>query len=161
MHVGDDGEALIPLYNYLKPYPAELSRRFYDQYGGESKFSMLTSSPVLGSLNSGMQLYRIKHEQPDRFEKIKYSLHLPQWLSWMMTGRAGSEIPVLVVIPTLELFLNYYHEWVFREAIINKLPPILSSGIVPTVFTVQDPKGFRSCLRLILQALACMTVQQH
>ena len=47
----------------------KLKKDLYDQYGGEFSFSMMTASPVLGSLNSGMQLYRIKNEQPDLFHR--------------------------------------------------------------------------------------------
>ena len=42
-----------------------IKKQFYDTYGGEEEFSFRTASPVLGSLNSGMQLYRIKYEKPD------------------------------------------------------------------------------------------------
>ena len=54
--IGEDGRPVAPLYNYLKAYPEELKQKFYATYGGEITFSMLTASPVLGSLNSGMQL---------------------------------------------------------------------------------------------------------
>jgi sugar (pentulose or hexulose) kinase len=64
VYLGKDGKPVAPLYNYLKPYPDELKQKFYAAHGGEVTFSMLTASPVLGSLNSGMQLYRIKEEQP-------------------------------------------------------------------------------------------------
>lgn len=77
VHIGKDGKPVAPLYNYLKPYPDGLKKRFYDTYGGEVTFSMLTASPVLGSLNSGMQLYRIKEERPELFLQIQCSLHLP------------------------------------------------------------------------------------
>jgi len=131
VHVNDQGEALTPLYNYLKPYPEKLKKRFYDRYGGELTFSMLTASPVLGNLNSGMQLYRIKYEKKDLFAKIKYSLHLPQWLSWLMTGKAASEITSIGCHTNLWNFSqNYYHEWVLREGILDKLPPILSSATI-------------------------------
>src|SRR5450631_446197 len=127
VHISETGEPLTPLYNYLKPYPGELKKQFYDQYGGEAGFSQLTASPVLGSLNSGMQLYRIKDEQPASFAKINYSLHLPQWLSWMMTSKASSDITSIGCHTNLWNFSqNDYHEWVFREGIIKKLAPIQS-----------------------------------
>jgi L-fuculokinase len=131
VHIGDNGEPLTPLYNYLKPYPEKLKKQFYDQFGGELTFSMLAASPVLGSLNSGMQLYRLKYEKKDLFAKIKYSLHLPQWLSWLMTGKAASDISSIGCHTNLWNFSqDYYHEWVFREGVIDKLPPILSSGTI-------------------------------
>jgi len=131
VHVGENGEILTPLYNYLKPYPEKLKKQFYDQYGGELTFSMLTASPVLGSLNSGMQLYRIKNEKPEVFERIKYSLHLPQYLSWLHTGKAFSEISSIGCHTNLWNFSQqHYHEWVYREGVIDKFPPIQSAGTV-------------------------------
>src|SRR5690242_10907869 len=77
VHLNDLYKPLTPLYNYLKPYPEKLKKKFYDTYGGESVIAKETASPVLGSLNSGMQLYRLKYEQPKIFGQLKYSLHLP------------------------------------------------------------------------------------
>src|SRR6478735_4519509 len=92
VHLDESGQALAPLYNYLKPYPEELSKKFYAEYGGELKFSTETASPILGSLNSGLQLYRIKHEQPGLYHRIKYSLHLPQYLSFLLSGQYYSDL---------------------------------------------------------------------
>src|SRR5688572_14636075 len=86
VYIDESGQNIGYLHNYLKPYPAQLQRRFYDTYGGEKLFSFQTASPVLGSLNSGMQLYRIKHEKPEFFHRIKYALHLPQYLSYLLSG---------------------------------------------------------------------------
>jgi sugar (pentulose or hexulose) kinase len=121
VHISEDGQPLTPIYNYLKPYPEKLKKQFYSQFGGEMTFSMLTASPVLGNLNSGMQLYRLKYERQDLFTKIKYSL----------TGKAASDITSIGCHTNLWNFSqDYYHEWVFREGIIDKLPPIQSSGTV-------------------------------
>jgi len=133
VHIGQDGQPVAPLYNYLKAYPEDLKKKFYDNYGGEVTFSMLTASPVLGSLNSGMQLYRIKELQPDLFGRIKYSLHLPQWLSYLLTGRVYSDITSIGCHTNLWNFSQAnYHEWVYREGIIEKLAPIAPSiDVVP------------------------------
>jgi sugar (pentulose or hexulose) kinase len=127
VHIGENDQPIAPLYNYLKPYPAALKDKFYSRYGGEITFSMLTASPVLGSLNSGMQLYRIKEERPELFERIRFSLHLPQYLSWLITGVAWSDITSIGCHTNLWNFSqNHYHEWVYREGIMDKLAPILS-----------------------------------
>jgi L-fuculokinase len=144
VHIGKDGDILTPLYNYLKPYPENVKKQFYDQYGGELTFSVLTASPVLGSLNSGMQLYRIKNEKPDLFERIEYSLHLPQYLSWLHTGRAFSEISSIGCHTNLWNFSQQqYHEWVYREGVISKLPPIPPAATVypanAVAFNKKDP----------------------
>ncbi|HWK04914.1 MAG TPA: FGGY family carbohydrate kinase [Puia sp.] len=131
VHIDAKGVPVTPLYNYLKPYPAALQKKFYDSYGGEVTFSMLTASPVLGSLNSGMQLYRIKEEQPELFAKIKYSLHLPQYISFLLTGEKYSEITSIGCHTNLWNFSqDHYHEWVYREGITDKLPPLASSSSV-------------------------------
>ena len=143
VHIGKYGVPVTPLYNYLKPYPEELKRQFYDQYGGEMIFSMLTASPVLGSLNSGMQIYRIKKEDPDRFAEIKYSLHLPQYLSWFLSGKECSDITSIGCHTNLWNFSqNYYHEWVHRESVIDKLPPIMSSGTTHVIHPEMNSQIF-------------------
>jgi L-fuculokinase len=131
VHIGADNRPIAPLYNYLKPYPARLREKFYNKYGGEIAFSMLTASPVLGSLNSGMQLYRIKEDRPELFAEIEFSLHLPQYFSWLMTGVPCSDITSIGCHTNLWNFSQHqYHDWVYREGIINKLSPILPSATV-------------------------------
>jgi sugar (pentulose or hexulose) kinase len=125
VYVDEHGEALTPLYNYLKPYPEDLRKKFYSDYGGEEEFSSRTASPVLGSLNSGMQLYRLKYEQPEIFSKIKHALHLPQYLSYLITCKAYSDLTSIGSHTNLWDFKkNAYHEWVTKEGIASLLPPI-------------------------------------
>lgn len=125
VYLDEEGEPIAPLYNYLKPYPEELLEQFYNTYGGKEVFAKKTASPVLGSLNSGMQLYRIKYEQPELFKKIKYALHLPQYLSYLITGKCFSDITSIGCHTNLWDFeSNHYHEWVYKEGIAEKLPPL-------------------------------------
>ena len=134
VHLGADGQPVTPIYSYLKPYPTALKRRLYDAYGGEVTLSMMTASPVLGSLNSGMQLYRIRQERPELFDRIKCSLHLPQYLSYLLTGKAVSDITSIGCHTNLWNFSRQqYHEWVYREGLIEKLAPIVPSGGVMPV----------------------------
>jgi sugar (pentulose or hexulose) kinase len=128
IHLNDYYKPFTPLYNYLKPYPAELKKHFYDTYGGESLIAKQTASPVLGSLNSGMQLYRLKYEKPKIFHQIKYSLHLPQYLSFIISKKVASDITSIGCHTNLWDFQkNKYHEWVKREKIYTKLAPIFST----------------------------------
>lgn len=125
VHINNDDEAFLPLYNYLKPYPADLQKRFYETYGGESKVARETASPILGHLNSGMTLYRLKHEHPDQFRSVKYSLHLPQYLSFILSGIPRSEITSIGCHTNLWNFqIGYYHDWVAKEGINTVLPVI-------------------------------------
>jgi L-fuculokinase len=108
-----------------------LRDKFYDTYGGETTFSMLTASPVLESLNSGMQLYRVKQQQPGLFSNIGFALHLPQYFSFLLTGQPCSDITSIGCHTNLWDFQqDHYHEWVYREGVIDKLAPILPSTAV-------------------------------
>lgn len=128
VHIDREGRPVAPLYNYLKPYPDTLKKQFYDSYGGELAFSMHTASPSLGSLNSGLQLYRIKKQYPELFDKIHYSLHLPQYLSFLVTGRRYSDITSIGCHTGMWNFShNRYHDWLHREEINKKLAPIFPS----------------------------------
>jgi len=125
VHIGEDGNPVCPLYNYLKPYPEEIGKAFYARYGGEDKFSLETASPILGNLNSGLQLYRLKKEKPAIFKKIKYALHLPQYMSFLLSGRACSDITSIGCHTSLWDFeKGNYHDWVKKEKLDKKLAPI-------------------------------------
>ena len=125
IYVDQDGNALTPLYNYLKPYPEVLKEGFYAKYKGEKKFAVKTASPVLGSLNSGMQIYRFKEEKPELFENVKQCLHLPQYLSSLLTHQYFTDITSIGCHTGLWNFKKMkYHKWVSKEGILDKLPPI-------------------------------------
>ena len=131
VYLDENGSPLTPLYNYLKKYPEYLSKQFYDTYGGEQSFAHLTASPVLGNLNSGMQLYRIKYERPELFDKIKYALHLPQYMSYLISGIPCADITSIGCHTNLWNFQkSKYHQWVQQEGILEKLPPILPGNEV-------------------------------
>lgn len=136
VYLDENGRTVAPLYNYLKPYPENLKKQFYDIYGGEEEFSYRTASPVLGSLNSGMQLYRLKYEKPEVFARIKHALHLPQYLSFLLSGQPCADITSIGCHTNLWDFAkNAYHDWVTQEGIVSKLAPLLASNqVLPAVF---------------------------
>jgi sugar (pentulose or hexulose) kinase len=112
----------------VKAYPENLLRQFYDTYGGEAQFSVETASPVLGHLNSGMQLYWLKHHRPQAYKKIRHSLHLPQYVSYLLTKTVCSELTSIGCHTNLWNFRKQaYHAWVHQEGIIDKLPPVVPS----------------------------------
>jgi L-fuculokinase len=125
VHLDENSEIVTPLYNYLKPYPENLQNKFYSTYGGEDRVAMETASPVLGSLNSGMQLYRLKYEKPEVYKKIKYSLHLPQYLSFTLSENAATDISSVGCHTNLWDFAkNEYHTWVVKEQLNKKFAPL-------------------------------------
>src|SRR5438270_7603843 len=142
VYLDKDLKLVAPLYNYLKPYPEFLQNKFYDTYGGTETFSKLTASPVLGNLNSGMQLYRIKFQQLELYARIKYALHLPQYLSFILTGELKSDITSIGCHTNLWNFqLHKYHEWVFKENINQLLPPIISCNSISGYWNKSIPAG--------------------
>src|SRR5699024_982967 len=128
VYLDENGRPLTPLYNYLKSYPKCLSEQLYINYGGEEQFSLQTASPALGSLNSGLQLYRMKYEKPEVFNQITHALHLPQYMSYLLSGRMYSDMTSIGCHTALWSFEDKkYHDWVFKEGLDKKLAPILES----------------------------------
>jgi L-fuculokinase len=125
VHIIQQGVSSLPLYNYLKPYPQQLKSQFYSQYGGQQLMSKETASPDLGSLNAGLQLYRIKKLLPQFYNTIVKSLHLPQYLSFLITSQQFSDITSIGCHTLLWDFeKNNYHKWVIEAGIDKKLAPI-------------------------------------
>jgi sugar (pentulose or hexulose) kinase len=128
VYIDKNGLVIAPLYSYLKEYPQRLKNDLYTKYGGIEKISCETSSPELGSLNSGMQLYRMMREQPERYEQIKYALHLPQYISYLVTHVPCSDMTSIGSHTQLwDYQKNTYHQWVTAEGLNKKLAPILAS----------------------------------
>lgn len=128
VHLDRSGKPVTPLYNYLKPFPDDLREQFYDDYGPPELIAQQTASPTLGFLNSGMQLYWLKHAKPELFKRIAVSLHLPQYLSTVFTGYYFSDITSIGCHTQLWDFEKHqYHAWVTAEKLESLLPPTLPS----------------------------------
>lgn len=126
VHTDEHGIPATPLYDYLKPFPEDLLKRFYKENGGKMSFCRATSSPPLAMLNSGLQLYFIKYSKPDYFKKIAHSFHFPQYLSFLFTGEMVSDYTSIGCHTGLwDYEANDYHEWVDKEKIRKLLPPIV------------------------------------
>lgn len=122
--IDDSNIPLTPLYNYLKPYPENLKKQFYDKFDSKETFENITSSPEMGSLNSGLQIFRMQQEKPDIFNKTKYFLHLPQYLSSLITGQFYTDSTSIGCHTSLWDFTKMkYHRWITDEKIDKKLPP--------------------------------------
>ncbi len=126
--IGEDWFPIAPLYNYLKPLDEKIQAQFYKKYGGEKQLAQLTASPVLGNLNSGMQLYRLKKEKRRLFNKIFCALHLPQYFYFLLVQEFYSDITSIGCHTNLWDFENNdYHDWVLTEGIDEILSPIIGS----------------------------------
>ncbi len=161
VNINEQGKIITPLYNYLKPYPEKIKQQFYNTYGDENLIAIETASPVLGSLNSGLQLYRLKYERPEIFKQIKYSLHLPQYLSYIFSNKATIDITSIGCHTMLWNFeKNDYHDWVYKENLDKKIAPVYntdeiiahhkkikigiglhdsSAALLPYLFNIKEP----------------------
>ncbi|MFS4417625.1 FGGY-family carbohydrate kinase [Maribacter sp. 2307ULW6-5] len=128
VHLDGNGKVLAPLYNYTKPMDQALLDGFYEKYGPTASFVKATGSSNEGFLNSGLQLYWLKHAKPELFKTIKHSIHLPQYLSYVFTGVPLSEYTSIGCHTALwDYAKRDYHQWVYQEGIDGKLPPIVST----------------------------------
>lgn len=118
VYLDEDGRRLTPVYNYLKPVDEKIPESLYKRYGGRDEFCRRTASPALGMLNSGIQPLWLKYTRPAVFCRIKYILHFPQYLSYLITGRIYSEHTSIGCHTALWDFDNMgYHPWVGAYAL--------------------------------------------
>ncbi|MDG1729928.1 MAG: FGGY family carbohydrate kinase [Algibacter sp.] len=128
VHIDAHGNRLTPLYNYTKPLPENIVTEFFEEYGPREEFLRDTGCADLSMLNSGLQLYWLKKSKPKVYSKIKYALHLPQYLSYIFTGIPLSEYTSIGCHTALwDYSKKDYHTWVYREGIDKILPPIVST----------------------------------
>jgi Sugar (pentulose and hexulose) kinases len=136
VYIDKHGKPLTPLYNYLKAFPEYLARQLYAVYGGKEKISVETASPALGSLNAGLQLYRLKYTQPGIFKQVAYAFHLPQFLSYLIADYPATDITSIGCHTALWNFgNNHYHHWVVEEKLDTLFAPLHPcSATVPIMF---------------------------
>ena len=134
VHLDERNEPVGAFYNYLKPFPEHLKSAFLAKYKDQASFEMETASPFMGHLNSGLQLYYIKHERPDLYAKIRKSVHFPQYLSSLFTGKFVTDYTSLGCHTGLWDFKeNRYAEWVTNEGFDSLLAPVVASNELHTV----------------------------
>lgn len=134
VYLNKEGKPLAPLYNYLKKYPQKLHSAFLSKYNSDGRFFIDTASPNLESLNSGLQVYRLKYDQPAVYDQTTFALHLPQYLSYLFTQTATTDITSIGCHTALWDFnKNQYHHWVKEEQLNIKLPAICDTDSVKQI----------------------------
>lgn len=128
VHIDENSKPLTPLYNYTKQLPENIVNDFFQEYGPREEFLKKTGCADLSMLNSGLQLYWLKKTKPEVYKKIKFSLHLPQYLSYIFAGIPLSEYTSIGCHTALwDYDKKDYHSWVYKENIDKILPPIVST----------------------------------
>lgn len=131
VHIGANGQAIAPLYNYLKAFPKELKTEFLSLYGPKETFFAATASPDLGMINSGLQLYWLKKQKIEIYKNIRYSLHLPQYCSYLFSNEPKSEFTSIGChTATWDFAKREYHSWVLSEKLKSlALDPVKANEI--------------------------------
>ncbi len=128
VHLDGNGDWIAPFYNYLKPFPASCHKLFSDRYDPHNDVAAVTASPFLGLLNSGLQLFWMKNENSLPFRRVKTSLHLPQYFTYLITKEKFTDITSVGCHTMLWNFnLQTYHDWVTQEKLVKLFPPIKNS----------------------------------
>lgn len=129
VNLNQRGRPTSPIYNYLKPYSEPLAEQFYATYGGREAFTLQTSSPAMGMLNTGLQLYWLKHHRPQVLEQTNRTLHLPQYFAYLLHGKMYSEMTSLGCHTGLWDFeRDRSHDWVYEEKLTSLLPPVVPTA---------------------------------
>ncbi|TDB64157.1 FGGY-family carbohydrate kinase [Arundinibacter roseus] len=129
VHLDARDQPVAPLYSYLKPFPEALAAQFYSEYGEPMRLALQTGSPPMGLLNSGLQMYWLKYARPETYAQVRTSLHLPQYILFLLTGRKVSDFTSLGCHTALWSFeMMDYHEWVKAEGIHKKMASLLAAS---------------------------------
>jgi sugar (pentulose or hexulose) kinase len=143
-HLDVKGKLLATPFNYLKKIDPTIKQDFLDQNGGSSAFCTATAGPDLDSLlNSGFQLYWLKKTRLEFFKQIQTALHLPQYFSYLLTGRLASEYTSIGCHTMLWDFSKKdYHDWVKQgfEGILPKIQPINTAFSTDSKLETRNPK---------------------
>jgi L-fuculokinase len=128
VHLNSQMRVVAPLYDYMRPVGATVVKSFYTfvrKKTGQAmqEFIEHTCSPKLGMLNSGFQLYWLKKTKPFLWASVAHSLHLPQYLAYLLSGKLVSDYTSIGCHTALWDFPMFrYSAWV--NEFTNKLPPI-------------------------------------
>jgi sugar (pentulose or hexulose) kinase len=134
VHLGKNGEPVLPVLNYLTPYLENVQSQFEQLYNADGSLYAATASPKLGNLNVGMQLFDLKYSHPETFQQVAYSIFLPQYLSSIFTHQFVMEKTSLGCHTLLwDFHANAYHQWVKAASIDQVLPAIQPSATPLTV----------------------------
>lgn len=134
VHLDERLRPIGELTNYLKPFPDALMSDFLSRHDPYHRIFQETASPRLGNLNSGLQLFRLKYEQPEQYQHLRYALHLPQFVSFLFSGKVHTELTSIGCHTLLWDFQKKtYHDWVKNESIDKLFPSIASCDHVDEV----------------------------
>ena len=135
IHLDHENRYIPPLYNYLKPIDSKIEADLHEAFGGSDRWSVETGSPKLGMLNSGIQLLWLKNKKPLKWGKIKYSLHLPNYIMFLLHGKIVSDYTSIGCHTGLwDFSIGNYHRWITDYEVGRVLPNPIPADTTIIVF---------------------------
>lgn len=129
VNLDKNGKPCTPMYNYLKDFPKDTAALFIGRYGNFENWSKETSSPFLGMLNAGMQLFWLKYNKPSLYKKIDRVLFLPQYLSYVFSKKLNTEFTGIGCHTGMWDFVKKdFHLWMYAEGFDKLLPPVINTA---------------------------------
>lgn len=116
VYLNKNSRPIAPLYNYLKKLPQATKKDFLDKYDSDGVFFRNVASPDLGLLNSGLQLFWLKKHKLEVFKNTRFALHLPQYFSFLFSGKLNAEFTSIGCHTAMWDFeKKQYHSWLDTE----------------------------------------------
>jgi len=135
VHLDQNSVPVLPLFDYRKKLPKEIGEKFFKTYGPKEHLEQETCSPYVGMGNAGLQLYWLKHAEPLSFEKIKTTLFLPQYCSFLFTTHFSTDYTSVGASSLLWDFKTHrFEQWAYEEGIVDLFPKITrqpEAGLTP------------------------------
>jgi sugar (pentulose or hexulose) kinase len=101
-----------------------------------------------------LQLYWLKYCKPDVWDNIAYSLHLPQYLHYIITGNPISDYTSIGCHTGLWNFkTNTYHNWVIQEKLHTKLAPICTKQVAAITNNIEIGTGLHDSSSAVIPYL--------
>lgn len=156
VHLNTEGKAVMPMQNYLTPFPSEQEVQFKTAYDQEV-IQLDCGTHMRGNLNTGLQLFALKRGKPDLFEQIVHSVHLPQYLLLPFAQKPSNDLSALGCHSLLWNFDNKeIHSWALEEGIAQRLAPIRTDPLEQNGLTIgpgiHDSSAAFFCFRQLLES---------
>ncbi|HBE01333.1 MAG: hypothetical protein A2096_14015 [Spirochaetes bacterium GWF1_41_5] len=120
----DTGKLTLPVLAYTTDPGQTLHDDFYREYGSIEKLQKETCTPNLGLLiNPAKNIYFIKKNYPEAWQRTRHIIHYPQYFSFLLTGEICAEHTYLGCHNYLWDFKNMHYSQTAEDlGAVQRLP---------------------------------------
>ncbi|MGL4632649.1 MAG: FGGY family carbohydrate kinase [Leadbetterella sp.] len=157
VHVDASGHPISPLYNYLKVLPKDIKASFLEKHNPNKDLFLRSSSPDLGMLNSGLQVYWLKYKKPEVYKYLRYSLHFPQYLQFLFTQQPVADYSSVGCHTAIwDFHTNTYLDWLSKENLRPLVNEVQSSDKVFKIENLAFGIGMHDSSAALVPYLKCL-----